>query len=61
MEAKEAKERANKWTGIIYTCNRLILSDNIFLTKQWLIGKNPSLTEEQLNTHFEIPSDLDNL
>jgi len=48
-EAKAAKDKANQWT------------DNIFITKQWLMSRNPALSEDDLNTHFGIPADLDNL
>jgi hypothetical protein len=37
------------------------MEDNIFITKQWLMNRNPALSEEDLNNHFGIPAELDNL
>jgi len=48
-EAVKLRNQANQWT------------DNVFVTKQWIINKNPSFSDAELNKQFNIPDELDNI
>mmetsp|Transcript_75932 Transcript_75932/g.88300 ORF Transcript_75932/g.88300 Transcript_75932/m.88300 type:complete len:205 (-) Transcript_75932:180-794(-) len=48
-QAVNFKNEANKWT------------DNVFTCKQWMGKKFPAIGEDQINSNFNIPEDLDNL
>jgi hypothetical protein len=36
-------------------------TDNIFTVKKWILKVNPVFKEDDINKHFEIPEDLDNV
>ena len=48
-EEEELKREINTYT------------DNIFVIRDWMLEKNPNLKEADMNKHFEIPEDMDNV
>lgn len=37
------------------------ITDNIFMAKSFLLNRNPGLSSNEINKHFNIPEDLDNI
>ncbi|OMJ94580.1 hypothetical protein SteCoe_2227 [Stentor coeruleus] len=48
-----------KYTGLRDSINQI--TDNIFMAKSFLLSRNPGLSSSEINKHFNIPEDLDNI
>ena len=62
-ESAQLKNQANQWTGTFYSSSLYWaeITDNVFVTKQWIINKNPSCSDADLNKQFNIPEELDSI
>ncbi len=56
-DPKRIGELKSQISESIETINKV--TDNIFILKQIILNKSPSLNEHQINSEFGIPEDLD--